>query len=219
MGERTPPTLGARHGQPGTGRRSRHPRLAPKAEHGLRAARLRAERAALLTVLGPTAMDKIGDARRRAASIGAQIEDLRAGDGRYAHNAIGSAARRLEEAEWHLRETRRLATAPDGTRRSRRRHQRVAETWAAELAEARREWVSVAGPSERRLVMALANAERIVSRLEVDRAREALDRAVGVGIHARLSAIDRELAQSDPRQPAHVGGAELSDKDIPGLTL
>ena len=197
----------------------RQPHLAPQAERSLRAARLRAERAALLTVHGPAAIDRLGDARRRAASIRAEFEDLRAGDGRYSHTAIGSASRRFREAEWNHREARRLANAPSSTRRGRRRHQRLAETWAAELADARREWTSVAAPTERRLVMALARAERIVSRLEVDRARGALDRAAGVGIHARLSAIDRELAQSDPRQPAHVGRAALSDKDLPGLTL
>lgn len=197
----------------------RQPHLAPQAERSLRVARLRAERAVLLTVLGPTAIDRVGDARLRAASIGAQLEDLRAGDGRYAHTAIGSAARRVEEAERNLRETRQVAIAPEVTRRSRRRHQRVAETWATELADARREWTRVAGPSECRLIMALADAERIVARLKVDRAREALDRSAGVGIHARLSAIDRELALLDSHQPARMRGVEVSDKTAPGLSL
>jgi hypothetical protein len=77
----------------------RQPHLAPPAEQGLRAARLRAEQAALLTVLGPTAIDSVGDARRRATSIRAELEDLRAGDGRYADTAVGIVARRLREAE------------------------------------------------------------------------------------------------------------------------
>jgi hypothetical protein len=153
------------------------------------------------------------------AALLRELDDLHAGHGRYTDTPLGRAARRLRTAEHTHHEAQRQATARRIGRRTRRSHQRTANAWATELADAQREWAAVAGPTERQLHTALADADHTVSRLEADKAIQKLDRVAGSGIHARLAAIDRELAMLGPQSPDLPGVATRASISGPGLSL
>jgi hypothetical protein len=200
---------------PGTPRR---PHLANQAARSLRAARLRAERAALIATL-PDIGGRLRDAQRRAAALRRELDDLYAGRGRYSDTALGPAARRRRTAEHAHHEAQRQATAPGVGRRTRRSRQRTVDEWATELADAQREWATVAGPTERQLRRALADADHTVNRLEADKAIQTLDRVAGSSIHGRLAAINHELATLDPQSPDLPGVARRAKISGPGLSL
>jgi conjugative relaxase-like TrwC/TraI family protein len=177
---------------PAPGGTSRHPHIARRTEQSLRTAHLRAERAALLATMPPDPTGALRDAQQRAATIRDDLDDIRAGDGRYTHTPIGEAAQRLRTAEHNHQQAQHPAASHLG-RRARRSQQRTAQAWADELAAAQHQWSAVAGPTERQLIDALADAEHASSRLGARRALHALDRASSHGIEARIAAIDREL--------------------------
>jgi hypothetical protein len=156
---------------------------------------------ALLATLAEDTTGKLRDAQRLAASIRDELEDLHAGRGRFAHAPVRQAATRLRAAENNQHQAQQLADMPDVSCRTRRSRRRAAQAWTEELASARREWGTVAGPTERQLLETLTDADHAATRHQADKARQALTRAAGAGTHARLTAIDRELALIDPQQP------------------
>jgi conjugative relaxase-like TrwC/TraI family protein len=195
---------------PGTGR---HPYLHRRTEPVLRAARLLAERAALLADLPPDPTGTLRHAQQQAATIRHQLDDLHAGTGPHAHTPIGEAARRLRTTEHNHQQARQQTAGPGLSRRQHRSAERLAQAWAEELADARYQWSTVAGSTERLLLDALDDAENASARLGAQRALQALDRARGHGIHARIAAIDRELESIDaglPNAPAANRPVEIS---------
>jgi hypothetical protein len=126
------------------------------------------------------------------------------------------AHRRGRPTPPHRRTQPPASPAADRRSLSRRQHrsaERLAQAWAEELAAARHHWNTVAGPTERHLLDALDDAEDASSRLGAQRALQALDRASGHGIHARIAAIDRELESIDaglPNAPAANRPVEIS---------
>jgi conjugative relaxase-like TrwC/TraI family protein len=199
---------------------TRHPHLARRTEQSLRTARLRAERAALLATLPPDPTGTLRGAQQRAATIRHELDDLRAGTGRYTHAPIGEAAHRLRTAEHNHQQAQHPADASHLGRRARRALQRTAQAWADELAAAQHQWSAVAGPTERQLINALADAEHASSRLGARRALHALDRASGHSIEARIAAIDRELESIEyPQARAAPATRPVEISRGPGLSL
>jgi len=214
MGHRTTTTLDPRHRHPGTRQRQPAPHLTPRPERSLRAARLRAERAALVATLPPDPTGTLRHGQQRAATIRHELDELRAGAGRHTDTPIGEAARRLHGAEHNHRQAQRLATAPHLGRRVRRSRLQAALACADELAAARHEWNTVAGAIEHQLVDALADAQNVASRLQASKVRRALDRMSDSRVEARIAAIDRELEGIDaphPRAAPAVRPAEISN--------
>lgn len=191
---------------PGT---CRHPYL-HRTEPVLRAARLRAERAALRAALPPDPTGTLRQAQQQAATIRHELHDLHAGTGPHAQTPIGEAARRLRTAEHNQQQARQQTAGPGLSRRQRRSAERLGQAWAEELAAARHHWNTVAGPIERHLLDALDDAEAASSRVGAQRTLEALDRASGYGIHARIAAIDRELESIEAGLP----NAPVADRPI-----
>jgi AAA domain len=192
---------------PGTGR---HPYLHRRTEPVLRAARLRAERAALRAALPPDPTGTLRQTQQEAATIRHELDDLHAGTGPHAHTPIGEAARRLRTAEHNHQQARQQTAGPGLSRRQRRSAERLGQAWADELAAARHHWNTVARPTARHLLDALDDAEDASSRLGTQRTLEALDRASGYGIHARIAAIDRELESIG----AGLHNAPIADRPI-----
>lgn len=185
----------------------RRPDLAARARDGLRSARLRVERAAVLATVPPDRSRALFDAHREIHRIETSIGDLQTGRGEFDGTPVGQAALRLSEAKRDVR-------TADGVLRGgglgwRLRRQWTSDREAAERAVERWQetYDRLAAPIHTQLEDQLSISRTRLTSLDRDQT-ERQTRARSVDVSARLRTIERELGH-EPAPEVESFGMEL----------
>jgi conjugative relaxase-like TrwC/TraI family protein len=118
------------------------------------------------------------EAHQRLAALEHDLQDLRAGTGRWHHTPPGEAARHRNNTRDRLDGARRQAKAPNARRRDRRAAPRSLNSLAAAFTEAERRWQEIGQPVADQFRDDITRTRQDLDRYQLEALRRQLDKAL-----------------------------------------